>query len=91
MLRTDLIAPVPALLGRQAQERGDKLAYSDAARSVTYRELEMRTARLGGHLEAMGARPGMSVALMLPNSVAWVETCLATLRAGAISVPISCC
>lgn len=89
MLRTDLIAPVPALLRRQARERGDKLAYSDANRAVTYRELDETTRRLGGHLQAMGASPGTTVALMLPNSVAWVETCFATLRAGAICVPIS--
>ena len=89
MLRTDLIAPVPALLARQARERGDKLAYSDARRAATYRELDASTRRLGGHLAAMGAGPGATVALMLPNSVEWIETCFATLRAGAISVPIS--
>ena len=89
MLRTDLIAPVPALLARQARERGDKLAYSDARRAVTYRELEASTRRLGGHLQAMGAGPGTTVALLLPNSVEWIEACFATLRTGAVSVPIS--
>jgi acyl-CoA synthetase (AMP-forming)/AMP-acid ligase II len=89
MLRTDLIAPVPALLARQARERGDKLAYSDARRAVTYRELEASTRRLGGHLQAMGVGPGTTVALLLPNSVEWIEACFATLRTGAISVPIS--
>lgn len=89
MLRTDLIAPVHVLLARQARERGDKLAYSDATRAVTYRELDETTYRLGGHLQAMGAGLGTTVALLLPNSVEWIEACFATLRAGAISVPIS--
>ncbi|MDE1568339.1 class I adenylate-forming enzyme family protein [Aquabacter sp. P-9] len=89
MLKADLIAPVPDLLRRHAREQGAKIAYQDAGRSVSYAELERRTANLAGHMAERGIRPGESVAIYLPNSVAWVEACLAIVRAGAVAVPIS--
>lgn len=89
MLKAELIAPVPELLRRHARERGAKLAYQDAQRAVTYGALERRTANLAGHLADLGVAPGDSVALYLPNGVAWVEACLAVLRAGGVAVPIS--
>jgi long-chain acyl-CoA synthetase len=89
MLHTDLIAPIPELLRRHAAARGDKCAYRDAQTAVTYAELDDRTAKLAGHLADAGIAPNDTVAIMLPNSVAWVESCFAIVRAGAISVPIS--
>jgi len=89
MLHADLIAPIPELLRRHAQARGSKIAYRDAQCSVSYAELEQRTGRLAGHLADLGLTPGQSVAILLPNSVPWVETCLAAARAGLVSVPIS--
>jgi long-chain acyl-CoA synthetase len=89
MLRTDLIASVPELLRRHAGERGGKLAYRDAQGSVTYAELEARTGRLAGHLADHGIAPGDAVAMLLPNSVAWVEASFAITRAGAVGVPIN--
>lgn len=89
MLHTDLIAPLPELLRRHAGARGGKIAYRDAHSSVTYAALWQRTGSLAGHLADAGIAPNDTVALMLPNSVRWVESCLAIARAGAISVPIS--
>ncbi len=89
MLRIDLIAPLPELLHRHAAARGGKLAYRDMQRSVSYAELEARTGRLAGHLADHGIAPGDTVAMLLPNSVDWIETSLAVTRAGALSVPIS--
>jgi acyl-CoA synthetase (AMP-forming)/AMP-acid ligase II len=89
VLRTDLIAPIPELLRRHAAARGDKCAFRDAQRSVTYAALEERTAKLAGHLADNGVDRGDAVAILLPNSVAWVESCFAITRAGAIGVPIS--
>jgi long-chain acyl-CoA synthetase len=89
MLHTDLIAPIPELLRRHAAARGGKIAYRDAGASVTYAELLDRTGRLAGHLADRGIAADDTVAIMLPNSVQWVESCLAIARAGAISVPIS--
>src|ERR1700674_3988779 len=89
MLHADLIAPIPELLRRHAAARGSKVAYRDAHGSVTYAGLLERTGRLAGHLADTGITPGETVAMLLPNGVNWVETCLAIARAGAVSVPIS--
>jgi len=89
MLHTDLIAPIPELLRRHAAARGGKVAYRDAQTAVTYAALNERTGRLAGHLADSGIAPNDTVAIMLPNSVPWVESCLAVSRAGAIGVPIS--
>jgi len=89
MLHADLIAPIAELLRRHAATRCDKIAYRDAHTVVTYGALLTRTGRLAGHLTDAGIVPGETVALMLPNSVPWVESLLAIARAGAVSVPIS--
>jgi rifamycin polyketide synthase module 1/2/3 len=89
VLRTEVIAPVGALLKRHAAERPDKPAFRDRERAVTYGALACRTAALAGHLAGLGLAPGDRVAIWLPNGVTWIESCLATLRAGAVVVPIS--
>jgi len=89
VLRTDLIAPIPELLRRNAAAHGAKIAYRDAQTSVSYAELFERTGRLAAHLADAGIEANDAVAIMLPNSVAWAESCLAVTRAGAIGVPIS--
>jgi acyl-CoA synthetase (AMP-forming)/AMP-acid ligase II len=89
MLHTRLIAPVSELLERHRKERPHKLAYWDAARSVTYSQLADRTASIAAGLSANGVREGDRIAIYLPNGVDWIETCLAGLRAGAVIVPIS--
>jgi long-chain acyl-CoA synthetase len=89
MLHTDLIAPIPELLRRNAEKRSDKIAYRDGQTKVSYAGLHDLTGRLAGHLADHGIAPGDTVAIMLPNSVPWVESLIAIARAGAISVPIS--
>ena len=89
MIRTELIAPVPELLRRHASMRGDKVAFEDEDTSITWAGLDASSARLGGHLVDLGVEAGERVALFLPNSVAWVQACLAIVRTGAVCVPIS--
>ena len=89
MLRSDLIAPIPELLRRHAAAHGGKRAYRDAQTSVSYGALLDRTGRLAGHLADNGIAANDTVAILLPNSVPWVESCFAIARAGGISVPIS--
>lgn len=89
MLRTDVIASVPELLRRNADQRGSKLAYQDATRQVTYGALAERTGNLAGQLAGLGVSIGDTVAIFLPNGVNWIEACFAITRAGAIGVPIS--
>ncbi len=89
MLRTDLIAPIPELLRRQAAMRGDKIAYRDHQGALSYADLEARTARLAGHLADVGIDAGEAIAILLPNSIVWIEASFAVTRAGAINVPIN--
>jgi acyl-CoA synthetase (AMP-forming)/AMP-acid ligase II len=89
MILTNLIAPIGTLLRRQAEQRPQAPAFRDARRGVTYGELAARTERLALWLQEAGVKPGERVAIHLPNSVDWVEACLAIVRAGAVAVPIS--
>ena len=89
MLLTHLIASIPDLLRRHAATRGSKTAYRDAYSAVTYAELRDRTGKLAGHLADNGIAAGETIAILLPNSVQWIEACFGIARAGALSVPIS--
>ena len=89
MIRTELITSIPELLHRHAGARGDKVAFADVRRALTYSELMRTTGNLAGALTSAGVSPGHAVAILLPNSVEWVQSCLAITRAGALTVPIS--
>jgi long-chain acyl-CoA synthetase len=89
VIRTELIASVPELLVRQADALPDKIAFGDRAGALTYSELHERTGNLAGFLRDLGTRAGDAVAILLPNSIEWIQACFATLRTGGISVPIS--
>ncbi|MEV5508664.1 type I polyketide synthase [Streptomyces orinoci] len=85
-VRGELVRPVPGALKEHAARGPGRIAYEDARRSVTYGELERRTARLAGHLRRMGVGHGDRVALCMGNRVELAESWLAVLRAGAVGV-----
>jgi long-chain acyl-CoA synthetase len=89
VIRTEIIASIPELLHRHAGVRGDKVAFADVRRALTYSELMRTTGNLAGALTGVGVSPGHAVAILLPNSVEWIQSCLAITRAGALTVPIS--
>ncbi|MGP3943346.1 beta-ketoacyl synthase N-terminal-like domain-containing protein, partial [Streptomyces sp. 6N106] len=89
MLRTELIRPIQDLLTEQSRRYGDKTAYIDARRAISYRELEVRTRRLAGHLAGLSLLPGDRVAMYLGNRVEMVESYFAVVRAGGIGVPVN--
>jgi long-chain acyl-CoA synthetase len=88
VIRTELIASIPELLRRQAGARGDKVAFADARSAVTYSDLMRTTGNLAASLTQAGVSSGNAVAILLPNSVEWVQSCFAVNRAGALAVPI---
>ncbi|HEV2779515.1 MAG TPA: beta-ketoacyl synthase N-terminal-like domain-containing protein, partial [Actinophytocola sp.] len=88
MLRTELIRPLPEILLEHAEHLGNKIAFADGRRAVSYAELERRTRRLGGQLAELDLFPGDRVAICLDNRVELVESRLAVLRAGGIGVPV---
>lgn len=58
------------------------------ATTLTTRALFERAASMAAGLQAEGLAPGESVALMLPTSLAFFETFVAIMLAGAVPVPI---
>ncbi|WP_329335244.1 type I polyketide synthase [Streptomyces sp. NBC_01352] len=89
MTRDELIRPLPELLKDHAEKWPLRVAYVDDVRGVTYAELERRTGRLAAHLARAGVRRGDRVAICLGNCVEMVESVLATVRAGAVGVPLN--
>lgn len=88
-MRAELIRPLSELLGQHAVRRGDKIAFADGRRGVSYGDLDRRTARLAGHLAALGLEAGGRAVILMGNSVEAVESCLAVIRAGGVAVPLN--
>ncbi|MDW5325038.1 type I polyketide synthase [Plantactinospora sp. KLBMP9567] len=82
----DVIKPIPLLLRDNARRYGDRTAYADDRRAVTWGQLERRTARLGA---ALGIARGARVAFCLDGGVDLVEVLFAAVRATAVGVPLN--
>lgn len=61
---------------------------SDAEPFFTHAGIERQSARFGGALQALGAKKGDRVALILPDNADFVFAFLGALRAGIVPVPI---
>lgn len=68
---------------------GDRVALVQGERRLTYADLDGRTDQLARALRALGVRRGDRVAGLLLNSVAFLETMLATAKLGAVFVPMN--
>jgi long-chain acyl-CoA synthetase len=73
---------------RTAEEPARPALFFDGE-AVSYAELERRAAVAAAALAARGVREDDRVAIMLPNSPAYVAAYLGTLRLGAIVVPLN--
>jgi amino acid adenylation domain-containing protein len=81
-------ATVPDLFAAQVAAKADAIAVTDGLRSVSYAELDARTARLACLLAERGAAPERTVAVGLRRSIDLVVAVLAILKAGAAYLPI---
>lgn len=61
---------------------------ADGWRQLTYAELDLQSAAVGGLLQERGVRPGDRVMLCDDPSPAWVSVLLGGWRAGAVVVPV---
>ncbi|WP_299570056.1 non-ribosomal peptide synthetase [uncultured Williamsia sp.] len=66
----------------------DAVALTDGTQSLTYRDLDRRSATFASALRSAGARPGGRVAVALPRGVDLVVAVLAVARSGATAVPL---
>ena len=73
---------------RQARATPDAVAVSAGGRSLSYGELDARSAALAAHLRGLGVRPGVLVAVFTGRSVELVVALLGVLRAGGAYVPL---
>ncbi|KAF3463544.1 AMP-binding protein [Streptomyces sp. Tu 3180] len=87
--RADLIRPVHELLAGHAARQPDRVAFKDGRRSVTWAELDRRTARVAGHLVGLGLGRAESAVIYLPNRLETVESYLAVTRAAGVGVPLN--
>lgn len=77
------------VLSRHARVRPGNVGFIDPNRRVTFGELDARVTRLANALTQRGIGRGDRVAILALNSLEVVETWLATMRVGAIVVPIN--
>ncbi len=79
---------IPAQFAATVAVQGQCDAVAMVAETVTYAELERRSAELARALLAAGAGKGARVALLAPDGIFWVTAFLAALRIGAL---VTCC
>ena len=85
--------PIPdttltALIEARMQASPDAPALSFGDETLTFAELDRRSAALAGHLSTLGAGPGRIVAVALERSLELPIALLAILRAGAAYLPL---
>jgi long-chain acyl-CoA synthetase len=67
----------------------DAVALRAGSDAMTYRELDLRAARVAGALQAEGVDPGDRVTIEGHNTIPFVASYLGALRAGAVAVPLN--
>ena len=83
-VRRSASSTVATLFAARARVHPDRTALEDATRSIAYGELDRRTTRLAGELEARGIDRGSRVAILSENRTEYLEVFLAAARLGAI-------
>lgn len=101
VIQASVIRPLPELVIDQAHQHGDKIAFADDRRAVSYTDLDARTARLGGHLAQLAATAtggdtstradGVAARglIVAGNSVEVAESYVGLIRAGMVAVCIN--
>jgi acyl-CoA synthetase (AMP-forming)/AMP-acid ligase II len=80
---------IPALLRRAAEEYGDKPAYVEGDRTVSFSQLHQDVAATAADLCKRGFEQGERAAVWAPNSIDWAVAALAVTYAGGVLVPLN--
>src|SRR5258705_5719479 len=72
-----------------ARGLGQKVAFVDPTRSLTYGELQARTYQLAAALKALGLRQEDRLLLLLPDTVDYPVAFWGAVRAGIIAIPLN--
>lgn len=79
---------VTQVFEHQATLTPDKIAVEDESSRMTYAQLNAKANRLAHHLERMKVKPGDRVGICLNRSIEMIVAMLASLKAGAVYVPL---
>jgi acyl-CoA synthetase (AMP-forming)/AMP-acid ligase II len=80
---------LPAFLRQRAVHSPDLAALVHDEATLSYRELDERSRALAARLVAAGVGKGSRVGVLMPNGIDWATVAYATLRVGAVLVPLS--
>ena len=80
---------IPGQFAATVAARGEHDAIAMIAETVSYAELDRRSARMARALLAAGAGKGARIALLAPDGIFWATTFLAALRIGALVTVVS--
>ena len=83
------VSTFPALLAETVAARRDHPALITADETLSYDEIDRRSARMARALLATGAGKGTRIAILAPDSALLLSTFYAALRIGALVTPIS--
>jgi long-chain acyl-CoA synthetase len=81
--------PVSTLMEMAARRFPDRPACTLYGKSITYSKLSRQAQRFAQSLSALGARPGRSVAMLLPNIPEYIVALQATWLTGATALQLS--
>ena len=68
---------------------GDKVAFTDPTRELTYRALEAATCQFGSGLYTLGLRPESRIALLLLDTADFPIAFWGAIRAGIVPIPLN--
>ena len=77
-----------SLIEFHARVRGAKSAIESGGKSISYRELDLSARRYAQGLRRRGVAPGDLVGLLMRDSVEHIIAALATMRVGAVILPM---
>jgi crotonobetaine/carnitine-CoA ligase len=80
---------LPELLARRVEQSGESAFVIFAGERITFAEFSARAVRAAAALASEGVGPGDKVALMLRNSVSFLELWFGAARLGAVLVPVN--
>jgi 4-hydroxybenzoate-CoA ligase len=75
--------------GPVARGLGDKVAFTDADRSLSYGELQARTCRFAAALRDLGLRPEERLSLLLYDTIDFPVAFWGAVRAGIVALPLN--
>ncbi len=80
---------LPQMIANNGRYRADSAALIADGKTQNWREFDQATARVANALLSLGLRPGQSVALLMTNGQAMVESMFGVIRAGCVAVPLN--